>query len=222
MNKEQILAEYDIQTLSGANLWRADLAEADLSGVNLCYADLSWANLSGANLNGANPWEADLSHANLTEANLSGACLYGADLTGADLSGADLTGADLWGADLTGANLSGVRGLASFDEEMRMLCLLRKAIRDESFVLDTKHWHIPSLDESSSESILRTCGTTHSGAGFCQVELARQGHPAALLSTPVAGSYAIPSMAHLFFSEEDEFIKHLDKLIAGEIPLLKR
>ena len=82
----EVLHEIESDSLSGANLRRADLrranmSEADLRGANLYWADLRGANLSWANLRGAN----------LYGANLSWARLYGADLYGADLRGASVS-----------------------------------------------------------------------------------------------------------------------------------
>ena len=96
--------------LREANLRGADLSKADLSRANLSEADLTSAKLNGAKLRwatlaGAVLRYADLRGANLRKANLYGANLYGADLRDATLSGARLTGANLSGADLTGAYL---------------------------------------------------------------------------------------------------------------------
>ena len=244
------LSECDFRgcDLSGADLSKADLfntnlSGANLSGANLSGVNLSWANLSGANLSGANISRAklsrvnlsgaDLSKVNLDESILSSSCLSKADLSGADLTDCDLSGVNLYGAslfrtDLTDtnlldANLFGVLGLASMQEEMEMLILLREAIRQESFEFDMDDWHErESPDKSSFESFLNTCGTTHCGRGFCQKKLAEEGNPIALTSAAVAGSYAIPSMAWLFSCEKEEFIEHLDDLISGKEPLLQR
>jgi len=213
MNEAVLLEKYKLETLSGANLSGAHLYGADLRGV-----DLHGANLSGA----------DLSESSLHGTNLSGTDLSGTDLSwvrpsGANLSGANLSGADLSGANFSGANLLGVLGLASMKEEMEMLILLREAIRQESFEFDMGDWHGDEYPERSSfADFLSTCGTTHCGAGFCQVKLAERGNPIALTSTSAAGSYAIPSMARLFSASKEEFIVYLDKLISGECPLLQR
>jgi len=237
--------------LSGADLYEANLSGVDLSRADLCDCDLVGADLSGANLRCASLHDANLSRADLRGANLSEAELMGADLSGANLSGADLSRANLFeanlhDADLRGANLSGtnlfdtnlsgadllgVTGLASMKEEMEMLILLREQIRKESFVFSMDHFHgelsnywhgEESPNNSSFDSLLNTCGTTHCGAGFCQVELAKEGNPIALTSASIVGSYAIPSMAWLFPSSKEEFIVYLDKLISGECPLLQR
>jgi uncharacterized protein YjbI with pentapeptide repeats len=84
-------------SLSGADLFEADLIEANLSGADLREANLSGANLIQANLRGAD----------LRKANLSGACLRGADLREAILIGANLFEANLFEANLIGANLRG-------------------------------------------------------------------------------------------------------------------
>ena len=208
MNEADVLKEFEIEGLSGAFLYGADLRGADLHEVNL-----SRAYLRGADL---------------TDCNLSGANLSGAILSEAILSGAILSGANLSGVNLSGVNLSGVTGLASMEEEMRMLVLLREQIRKEAFEFDMGDWHGEDeaegvyFDESSFDSLLNTCGTTHCGAGFCQVELARRKNPLALISAGVAGSYAIPSMAWLFSSSNDKFLEYLDDLISGECPLLQR
>ena len=57
----KLLLELDMETLSGANLYGADLAGANLYKANLSGADLSKANLSGADLSGADLSGADLS-----------------------------------------------------------------------------------------------------------------------------------------------------------------
>jgi len=213
MDETELLEEYEIETLSGAYL----------CGANLRGTDLHKANLSGTYLHEADLYKADLSGADLRHADLSGAYLYKANLSGADLSGVDLSGADLSDANLSGANLLGVLGLASIKEEMEMLILLREAIRQESFEFDMEYWHGgESPDKSSFTDFLNTCGTTHCGAGYCQVKLAREGNPIALASASIVGSYAIPSMAWLFSASKEEFIEHLDKLISGECPLLQR
>jgi len=237
--------------LPGADLYEANLSGVDLSGANLCDcdlvgADLSGANLSGANLSGANLFGANLSKANLSRADLTDCSLRGANLSRADLSLADLSGANLAGAnlswanfaeaDLSGAdlsnanlyrtNLTGVTGLASTEEEMTMLVLLSEQIRQEAFEFNMGHWHGGDKeifpDESSFESLLNTCGTTHCAAGYCQVKLAEEGHPLALISAGVAGSYAIPSMARCFASSEEKFIEYLDDFISGKESLLQR
>ena len=209
--------------LCGANLSGADLSEVNLSNSNLVNANLAKANLDGANLNGANLDGADLNGANLNGANLDGADLSLIRPSGANFSGANLSGAELSGVDLSGVNLLGVMGLASMKEEMEMLVLLREAIKQESFEFDMGDWHGDEYPERSSfADFLNTCGTTHCGAGYCQVKLAREGNPVALISAAVAGSYAIPSMARLFYSPKDEFTAYLDKLISGECPLLQR
>ena len=70
-----VLHTVNFDTLSGANLSKADLRGASLSKANLRGADLRWASLREADLRGAN--------------------LFGADLSRADLCGADLSWADL-------------------------------------------------------------------------------------------------------------------------------
>ena len=76
----EVLHEIESDSLSGANLRRADLRRANMSEADLRRADLSGADLRGADLS-----EADLRGANLRKANLRGADLRGADLRGADL-----------------------------------------------------------------------------------------------------------------------------------------
>jgi len=238
MDEAALLKKYKLETLSGANLSGADLSRVDLHKVDLCGADLSGANLcgaylyradlSGANLSGVNLCGANLSGASLANTNLSGADLSGGDLSwvrpsGANLSGANLSRVNLSGADLSGANLLGVLGLASMQEEMAMLVLLREAIKQESFEFDMDDWHREAnFDESYFTGFLETCGTAHCGAGFCQVELAKRRNPIALVSAKVAGSYAIPSMARLFYREKVEFLGYLDDLVSGKEPLLQR
>ena len=68
MNLSDVLKEYNLETLSGANLQGADLQFANLRNANLRNANLTGANLQGANLTGAN-----LRNANLRNADLSGA-----------------------------------------------------------------------------------------------------------------------------------------------------
>ena len=238
MTEADVLKKYEIYYLSLADLSGANLAGADLPESNLYRANLSEANLLGANLSGASFYKANLVGANLAGADLSGADLSEADLSGADLSGAYLLTANFSGANLSGANLSGanlsianfsgasllkVTGLASMEKEMEMLTLLGEQIRQESFAFTMDNWHGKTrTDKSSFESFLNTCGTTHSGPGFCQVELAKEENPVALLFPPIAGSYAIPSMARWFYSSEDEFIQRLDDLISGKESLLQR
>jgi len=232
MNEAKLLETYELETLSWANLsWAnlfdANLADCDLYGTDLSRANLSKANLSGANLSESTLFRANLSSANLLGANLAGAHLVESNLSGANLSGVNLSRANLSESNLSNANLLGVQGLASMKEEMEMLVLLREQIRQESFEFDMSHWHawdeeIADVDRFSFESFLETCGTSHCGAGFCQVKLAEEGNPIALTSAPVAGSHAIPSMAWLFTSPKERFIEHLDKLISGEKPLLQR
>jgi len=218
MNEAELLSRYKLETLSGANL-----SGCYLSGCYLYGVDLSGANLSGANFSGTDLRKAKLLGANLNDCDLSGTDLSWANLHNADLTDCDLYGADLSKANLSGANLLGVQGLASMKEEMEMLILLREQIREEAFEFDMLHWHgCEDTDESSFERLLNTCGTTHCGAGFCQVKLAEDKNPIALTSAGVAGSYAIPSMVQMFTSSKQEFIEHLDKLISGEKPLLQR
>jgi len=208
-------------SVSGANFSGAYLPGANLSGANLCKASFSFANLSGADLMGANLSLSDLSRANLSRADLSWS-----NLSLADLSNANLSGANFPGVDLSGANFLGVVGLASMKKEMEMLILLGEAIKQNSFTFEMGEWHEGDEgcypDESSFESFLSTCGATHNGAGFCQVKLAEEGNPLALVSASVAGSHAIPSMAWLFSASKEEFVAYLDKLISGECPLLQR
>jgi uncharacterized protein YjbI with pentapeptide repeats len=129
---QAILEEaWEVTSLAGANLYRANLSganlshsdlyqatlsEADLCGANLSRASLPMANLANANLSRADLSGADLSHAYLPQANLSHANLSGANLSRADLSEANLSEADLVGTNLSqsllrmgnlsGANLS--------------------------------------------------------------------------------------------------------------------
>ena len=196
MNEADVLQEYEIEKLSGAYL-----CGAILLGAYLYQANLHEANLSGADLRGAYLHRANLSGANLYRANLSGANLYQSDLSGANLYQSDLSR-----ADLSKANLLGVQGLASMNEEMEMLVLLREATRQ-------KRLNSPLLD---------TCHSTYGGAEFCQLELMKRGNPIGIVSPSMAGTYSIPSMAWLFSSSKEEFIEHLDKLISGEEPLLQR
>ena len=208
MDKAALLKQYELETLSGADLSKVNLCGANLHGADLFRADFHEAILSWADLVGTNLSLSDLSRANLSESNLCGANLHGADL---------------FRADFREANLLGVLGLASMKEEMSMLVLLREAIRQESFEFDMSYWHgEESSNKSSFESFLDTCGTIHCAGGFCQVKLAKEGNPLALISAGVAGSYAIPSMAWLFSASKEEFIVYLDKLISGECPLLQR
>ena len=96
-----------IYTVDGDSLTGANLSRADLRGANMSGADLSGADLSGAYLRGANLSGADLRGANLSGAYLRGAYLSGADLSVANLREADLRGANLKEAYLSGADLSG-------------------------------------------------------------------------------------------------------------------
>ena len=241
MSKDDVLDKYKFERLSKANLYlgnlskvvlyeadphEVDLSGADLSGDDLSGTDLRLANLRGANLSGVNISRASLYGANLSGANLSGADLRWTNLRGANLTAANLSGADLATTYLAKSNLSRVVGLSSMEEEMRMLGLLREAMRQESFVFNMNQWHGENEesypDQSSFREFLNTCGTIHCGAGFCQVKLAEEGNPIALTSTSIVGSYAIPSMAWLFASSKEWFIAYLDKLISGEEPLLQR
>lgn len=77
-----------------------DMAGCDLFGASLSGANLFMANLNGASLEGAN-----LSYANLLHVNFEGADLSYADLSYADLAHAYLYMADLSYANLEGANL---------------------------------------------------------------------------------------------------------------------
>jgi len=215
-----------------AGLYRADLHDANLTGADLSKANLSLANFSGANLSGADLSDStlrwtNLSGANLSNANFTAASLWEANLSGADLSGCDFSRANLSEANFSGANLVGALGLASMQEEMEMLILLRKEIREEAFVFNMSQWHGEEKDDIypdrySFANFLNTCGTAHCAAGFCQVALAKRENPIALISAKVAGSYAIPSMARLFFAEKVEFLAYLDDLISGKEPLLQR
>ena len=65
---------------------RADLSGASLTGADLFRANLSHADLTGADLTCADLFHANLSHADLTGASLSGASLFHANLTGAQIS----------------------------------------------------------------------------------------------------------------------------------------
>jgi uncharacterized protein YjbI with pentapeptide repeats len=82
-------------SLSGTNLFEANLAGANLTGAFLSDSDLAGANLSKANLTGAFLNYAYLANANLTDANLTGAKMFFTILISANLSGANLTGAKL-------------------------------------------------------------------------------------------------------------------------------
>ena len=104
----RVIAEFDPDTLRGANLRNANLFGADLIGADLRRADLGCANLGNANLRGANLRGANLSGANLSAANLSAANLRVSDLRGANLCAVNLSGADLREANLRGANLCAV------------------------------------------------------------------------------------------------------------------
>ena len=65
MNINDVKDRYNLDTLRGAYLWRANLWGADLRGANLEGEDLGGAYLSRANLGGANLWGANLEGANL-------------------------------------------------------------------------------------------------------------------------------------------------------------
>jgi uncharacterized protein YjbI with pentapeptide repeats len=107
----KLLWENDtIDSLIGANLYRAILTDANLSNANLANADLKGTNLyrailKDANLARANLYKANLTNANLYRANLIGANLYRAILTDANLSNANLARASLARANLSNANL---------------------------------------------------------------------------------------------------------------------
>jgi hypothetical protein len=94
-----------LHTVEADTLSEANLAKANLRGAYLARASLAEANLRGANLRGVYLRGADLSRANLRGADLTGASLTGANLAGANLAGASLTGANLFGANLRGADL---------------------------------------------------------------------------------------------------------------------
>jgi len=252
VNKAQLLKERKLKSLSWANLSQADLSGANLFDHDLRFSNLSEANLSKttlrkanlfgadlprANLHGADLSEADLRHAdlsdtNLSKVNLSGADLFRANLSGADLREANLHGADFFGVKLSGVSFLGVLGLASMEEEMSMIILLREEIRKESFVFNMSHFHGKlrewhgerSPDNSSFERLIETCGNIHDASGFCQVELAKRRNPLALVSTTVASSYAMPSLMWLFAPSpsEDKFLAYLDDLISGKESLLQR
>ena len=101
------------ESMTEANLYRADLRRADLYRADLYRADLRWANLYRADLRWANLYRADLYRADLRWADLRWADLRGADLRVADLRGADLRRArsDKWTTwpDGFDADQSGVR-----------------------------------------------------------------------------------------------------------------
>ena len=83
----------------------ADLGRANLSGANLSEADLSRANLS----------EANLSRANLSETLLSRVSLVDTNLERADLTGCRVYGISVWNARLDGATQSNL--IISREEE---------------------------------------------------------------------------------------------------------
>lgn len=89
---------------AGRDLTKAQFDLATLTRANLAGAKLRYANLSRANLQGAVLRDVDFSSADLTFANLTGADLIEADLRTADLTGAILARAKL-GSDLRGADL---------------------------------------------------------------------------------------------------------------------
>ena len=185
----------------------SELIEKYAQGVR----DFSGANLRGANLRGANLREADL-----YEADLSGADLRGADLRGANLRGANLSAANLSAADLYEADLSGVKGLSTKEQELQILQFIKEEIVSQS-LLDMSHWH------TNWEWGYSLCGTTHCAAGSAQVWASLKGLTDYKDVDPwIAGSMLIPSVAHLFYSRNEEFVEYLDGILAGEIPLLDR
>jgi uncharacterized protein YjbI with pentapeptide repeats len=99
-----------IISLSGADLFDANLFGADLPGADLFDANVSWADLGHANLSSAHLPGADLSFADLSSARLIDTNLELANLPGADLTDANLTDADLSGANLRDANLRSANG----------------------------------------------------------------------------------------------------------------
>jgi len=117
-------------SLSDADLTRANLFDANLTLANLAFANLTLAHLTDADLS-----YADLPNANLTLANLTDADLSYADLTRADLSDANLTNAKLAGAILTydqlvSANLNEIKAdlLSVLNENRNEVPYLRSAI----------------------------------------------------------------------------------------------
>jgi hypothetical protein len=107
--REHPAGEIDLSgaSLTGANLYLADLRFANLEGATLTQAILTHADLEGATLINASLGGADLTAATLTHANLKGATLINANLRGADLRAAVLTEANLERAVLVETNLTG-------------------------------------------------------------------------------------------------------------------
>lgn len=180
------------------------------NGEKGCKANLSDANLSCAFLRGANLNGADLRGADLSDANLSGASLRGANLSGANLRGTDLSD-----ANLTGTNLTGVRGLASIETEIKVLKFIQEEIvlKDK---LDMSDWH------GSRDWRTELCNTTHCAAGSAQVYAVLYNLPEANLPPGIAGSMLIPSVAHLFYSPDENFKEELNLILSGQKELLKR
>jgi uncharacterized protein YjbI with pentapeptide repeats len=115
----EILPDFFLSNLQGANLPGVYFNGAFCDRVNLSGANLSRAVFAAARLIQSNLRQADLKGAYLGRADLSGAALHGVDLSEANLFGANLSGATLTGAylsqtnltrtNLRDANLSGVR-----------------------------------------------------------------------------------------------------------------
>jgi hypothetical protein len=146
---------------------------------------------------------------------LSGANLSDANLSNADLENANLTNADLAGTKLTGANLKGAKGLVPAETEIEVLKFIQDEIVSKG-KLDMGDWH---GDDDWRE---HPCNTTHCAAGSAQVYALLHKMPEAELQPEIAGSMLIPSVAHLFFATEEEFIAELELLLSGKKELLKR
>ena len=87
--------------MNGDSITGADLTKANLTDALLIGSDLSFTNLTGAVLWGSRLTGAQFDGANLTDTNF-----FQADLRRADLRGADLTNANFSGADMRGVRLS--------------------------------------------------------------------------------------------------------------------
>lgn len=139
-----------------------------------------------------------------------------ANLSGVNLRGVNLRRAYLSGADLSGADLRGVKGLSTKEQELQILQFIKEEIVSQS-LLHMSYWH---TNWEWGDSL---CGTTHCAAGSAQVWASLNGLTDYKDVQPwIAGSMLIPSVAHLFYSSDEEFVEYLDGILAGNIPLLDR
>ncbi len=195
--------------LRGTDLFYAQLTDADLrevqgEGAHLTLARMGGARLQGAHLRGAHMaqcWlpEADLSGALLDGANLTSAQMERVDLHEASLVGAQLTWAKLPEADLRAANAAGADLRSAHLEKAQLDSVNLTGARLEGAWCDNAACYAAQMTgvdlRGARLNGAQLAGATLAGARWAgcdltQVDLARVGDLAALVTQPTGDALA--------------------------------